>query len=84
VVCGLPGTTPPPPTQDLATGLISAAVWQPTATLTIGDWPTGLYTLKLAAANGDQCYLPLVVRDDRRPLQRFIGVGTNSLRAWAG
>jgi hypothetical protein len=65
-VRGMQGIVQPHPTEEAGTGLISAARWHQNGQLTIGDWPTGLYAIKLIAANGDESYLPLVVRDDAR------------------
>lgn len=66
-IAGAPGFSQPPPTIESDTGLISAANWTSNAQITIEDWPTGLYLFKLAAADGDQSYIPLVIRDDTRP-----------------
>jgi hypothetical protein len=63
-VSGLPGRKQPPPVQDVQSGLISAANWTSSGTLNLTGWPTGLYLLKLVAADRDQNYIPLVVRDD--------------------
>jgi hypothetical protein len=63
-VSGLPGRQQPPPVQDVETGLISAANWTSSGTLDLSGWRTGLYLLKLIAADGDENYIPLVVRDD--------------------
>jgi hypothetical protein len=60
----LPLFVQPPPISDAETGLISAANWSKTATLTADGWATGIYLIKLNASNGDQSYVPLVVRDD--------------------
>jgi hypothetical protein len=61
---GLPGRKQPSPVQDGQTGLISASNWISNATLALNGWRTGLYLLKLVASDGDQNYIPLVVRDD--------------------
>ena len=63
-VRSLPGIIQPPPELDQATGLVSAANWTSNGTVTVSGWRTGLYLLKLVAADGDQNYIPLVVRDD--------------------
>lgn len=53
------------PRVDARTGMVSASNWVRNGTLTVSGWRTGLYLLRLEAADGDQNYIPLVVRDDR-------------------
>ncbi len=49
---------------DPTTHLIDAR-WQVSATLAIGaDWVSGVYLIKLVAANNDASYIPLIIRDD--------------------
>ncbi len=59
------GSAQPAPTIDAQTGLISCANWQQSAQLNVEGWRTGLYVIKLAASDGDQNYIPLIVRDDK-------------------
>src|SRR5262249_23457431 len=61
----LRGLVQPDPQVDPKTGLVSAANWSRNGTLTISGWRTGLYLLKLVASDGDQNYIPIVIRDDR-------------------
>jgi hypothetical protein len=63
-VSRLRGEVQPQPITDAKTGLISAANWTSNGTLAVTGWRSGLYLLKLMAADGDQNYIPLVVRDD--------------------
>jgi hypothetical protein len=63
-VTSLAGIVQPRPTIDPSTGLIAATNWAPNGSLIASHWPTGLYLLKLIATDGDQTYVPLVVRDD--------------------
>jgi len=60
----LPGAVQPDPLVDADSGLISASNWSNTGSFTIDGWRSGLYLVKLIAADGDQAYIPLVVRDD--------------------
>jgi hypothetical protein len=60
----LPGVQQPAPESDAVTGLISCANWARSASFAVQQWPTGIYVFKLIAANGDDSYIPLVVRDD--------------------
>src|SRR6185312_5926554 len=61
----LPGIRQREPEVDGETGLVSAAGWQQNAALAISHFRSGLYLLKLVASDGDQNYIPLVVRDDQ-------------------
>jgi hypothetical protein len=61
---GIAGTVQPAALFDEQTGLISAANWSVSTTLEVDNWRTGLYLLRLTAADGDQNFVPLVVRDD--------------------
>ncbi|MCA1644677.1 MAG: hypothetical protein LC797_04115 [Chloroflexi bacterium] len=61
---GLPAIVQPSAAVDSDTGLISVAHWSPSTSITVSGWRTGLYVVKLIASDGDQNYIPLVVRDD--------------------
>ncbi|MGI9146216.1 MAG: N,N-dimethylformamidase beta subunit family domain-containing protein [Chloroflexota bacterium] len=60
----LPGIVQPAALTDAATGMVAATNWTSNGSLLVRGWPTGLYVLKLVALDGDQSYIPLVVRDD--------------------
>jgi hypothetical protein len=63
-VADVPGLAQPPALLDPQSGLVSAANWTSNGSVVVEGWPTGLYLLKLTAADGDQSYIPVVVRDD--------------------
>ncbi|MDQ6672916.1 MAG: hypothetical protein M3069_19600 [Chloroflexota bacterium] len=78
------GTVQDPPRTDEATGLISAANWFQAVSFQAADWPTGLYVLKLMASDGDQNYIPLVIRDDERQYQFSFQHASNTDQAYNG
>lgn len=58
----LPGISQPIPTPDPQTGLIEAN-WSWTFSITIPkNWVSGMFLVKLTDANGEQSYIPFVVR----------------------
>ncbi len=59
-----PGRVQPAPLVDQSLGLVSAANWSTSGVLAVDGWRSGLYLLKLTASDGDQSYIPLVVRDE--------------------
>jgi hypothetical protein len=81
---GLPGIVQPAPQIDSSTGLVSAANWARNGTFTVAGWKTGLYLLKLQAADGDQNYIPLVVRDDRGRHDVLFETSSNTDQAYNG
>lgn len=62
--------------------------WKAVYTLTIGaDWVTGVYLLKMTAANHAEGYILLVVRDDTTPTTALANVPVNTYQAynlWGG
>ncbi len=53
------------PNPDPVTGMISAAGWTKTTTLSIpASWVTGVYLAKLTASNGNASFIYFVVRND--------------------
>jgi hypothetical protein len=88
-------------TWTSATGLVGSATsisdpetllldanWSPSFALTIGaDWPTGIYLIKLTAANGAQSYIPLVVRALQAQSAMLFSLPVNTYQAynlWGG
>ncbi len=86
-VANLPGQNQPVPAPDPQTGEI-AANWQPSYTLqTGGDWPSGIYLVKLVAADGSAGYLTFVLRDDvaTAPILYVVAVTTyQAYNNWGG
>ncbi|HEX5414408.1 MAG TPA: N,N-dimethylformamidase beta subunit family domain-containing protein [Chloroflexota bacterium] len=78
------GIVQPAPRVDAQTGLISAEHWTRNAALRVSGWRTGLYLLKLVASDGDQNYIPLVVRDDRGTHDLLFEHGANTDQAYNG
>jgi len=58
------GIVQPQPEMDRQTGLISSSNWSKNSVFEVSGWRTGLYVLKLVAEDGDDNYIPLVVRDE--------------------
>ncbi|MBI2755451.1 MAG: hypothetical protein HYX52_01955, partial [Chloroflexi bacterium] len=81
---GISGRVQPAPQTDPATGLVSAANWSESTTIRVDGWQSGLYLLKLRAADGDQNYIPLVVRDDRRRHDYLFVHSANTDQAYNG
>ncbi len=86
-VTNLPGQSQPLPAPDPQTGEI-AANWQPSYTLRTGsDWPSGIYLVKLVAADGSAGYLTFVLRDDAStaPILYVVAVTTyQAYNNWGG
>lgn len=56
----------PPPDIDPATGLVECR-WPAALSFAVGtDWLSGVYVVKLSAADGSARLAPFIVRDDRR------------------
>jgi hypothetical protein len=81
---GIAGRVQPEPRADPLTGLVSAANWTESTTIRVDGWQTGVYLLKLRAADGDQNYIPLVVRDDRRRHDYLFVHAANTDQAYNG
>lgn len=56
-----PGTRQPPPQIGTRTSTVSAP-WKPSLKVSTGQWPEGVYLLKLTADSGVQRYVPITVR----------------------
>lgn len=73
-------------TTDPTTHLFEAN-WARSASITIGTaWPTGVYLIKLVAAQG-QSYIPLVVRDDTGHEEMLVSLPVSTYQAynpWGG
>jgi hypothetical protein len=82
----IPGHFFPLPPMDQQTGLVDAH-WPVSFTLTIdSSWVTGIYIVKLTAANGKQNYIPFVIRS-KQPAALLFVHGDNTDQAynpWGG
>jgi hypothetical protein len=68
----VPGHFYPLPSMDQQTGLVDAH-WPASFTLTIdSSWVTGVYIVKLTAANGKQNYIPFVIRSKQPSALLFV------------
>jgi len=85
-ISSIPGHFYPLPLMDTKTGLIDAH-WPVSFTLTIDpSWVTGMYIVKLTAANGKQDDIPFVIRS-QRPAPLLFVHGDNTDQAynpWGG
>ncbi len=71
-ISNIPGHFYPIPPMDSSTGLVDAR-WPAAFTVTIDpSWVTGIYLVKLTAANGKQNYIPFVVRSRRPAALTFV------------
>ena len=71
-IAKIPGSFYPMSTMDSQTGLVDAN-WPVAFTLNIDPtWVTGIYIVKLTAANGKQGYIPFVIRSQRPAAFTFI------------
>lgn len=80
------GHTYPVPAPDAGTGLIEAN-WPVAFTLKIdAHWVSGMYMVKLTASNGEQSYIPFVLRSSRPSDFAFIhAVNTDeAYNLWGG
>ncbi|HZQ34760.1 MAG TPA: N,N-dimethylformamidase beta subunit family domain-containing protein, partial [Dehalococcoidia bacterium] len=86
-VANLPGQNQPLPAPDPQTGEI-AADWQPSYVLQTGsDWASGIYLVKLVAADGSAGYLTFVLRDDvsTAPILYVVAITTyQAYNNWGG
>ena len=86
-VSGLPGINQPVPAPQAGTGLIEAN-WTPTYTLqTSSSWVSGVYLVKLIAADGSVAYILFVVRNDGATADIVFQIPINTYEAynnWGG
>lgn len=76
------GTTQSLPTQDGATGMVTAN-WSPSATLAIPDsWVSGNYLAKLIRKDGFDNHIPFVVRDDARSADLLVQLPYTTYQAY--
>lgn len=82
-----PGIAQPAPTTDPATRMVSCS-WRDPVGLTIpASWVSGVYIIKLTAANGDVRYTSFVVRNDqsKAPILFQVAVVTyQAYNLWGG
>ena len=68
--------------RDPKTHLLEAH-WQPAFLLPIGlDWPSGVYLIKLTAANHAESYIPLVIRADAAHTAALASLPVNTYQAY--
>jgi hypothetical protein len=74
-------------TRDPKTDLVEPH-WQASYSLTVGkDWLSGVYLLKVTAANGAETYMPLVVRAAHSASVALVNLPVNTYQAynlWGG
>lgn len=78
----------PQPVPDPGPEGLIECQWPAAYTLTVPDnWSSGVYLVKLQAANGQQSYIIFAVRDDSRPSAYLYILSTNTFQAyneWGG
>ncbi|MFF0268210.1 N,N-dimethylformamidase beta subunit family domain-containing protein [Kribbella sp. NPDC004536] len=79
----MPGTSQPKPilTRDR---MITAINWSPTTTVQTNGWPAGSYLLLLRASNGQENYVPIVIRSGSARGAVLIVSGVNTDEAYNG
>lgn len=86
-VSNMPGINQPDPTPQTGTGLIEAN-WQSTYTLqTDNTWVSGVYLVKLIAADGTVAYIIFVIRNDGAAADIVFQIPINTYQAynnWGG
>lgn len=69
-------------TLDPATNLVELH-WRSSDTITIGPhWLSGVYLLKVTAANGAETYIPLVVRSAHSDAAALVNISVNTYQAY--
>ncbi len=85
-IAAIQGNTYPVPAPDPDTGLVQAR-WPLAFTLqTNAHWVSGMYMVKLTAANGQQSYIPFILRSSQASAYAFIhAVNTDeAYNFWGG
>ncbi|MBA3823543.1 MAG: hypothetical protein H0X24_06495 [Ktedonobacterales bacterium] len=73
-------------TTDPVTHLVETH-WQSNYTLPVGDWPSGVYLLKLVADNHAENEIPLVIREAHPQAAALANISVNTYQAynlWGG
>lgn len=78
----LPGMKQPPPLEHRASGLVECD-WEESYILTIPEWTSGVYLVKLTASEtGKQSYIIFVVRNDRRKSDFLFQLSVTTYQAY--